>query len=113
MYFQRTIRVLLCELEKGLVQLRDNLRSTELGDFGICIANEFNGCFRGSDSLGVANFLKFGQILVCCFHLLGISDFRYGTAQMQLDARAYITRGFFTCCPCQPVGVPAYIPIKG
>ena len=71
MYFQRTIRVLLCEWEKGLVQLRDNLRSMEVGDFGICIANEFNGCFRGSDSLRVANFLKFGQILVCCFHLLG------------------------------------------
>ena len=36
----------------------------------------------------------------------------YGTAQMQLDARAYITRGFFTYCPHQPVRVPAYMPSK-
>ena len=37
----------------------------------------------------------------------------YGTAQMQLDARAYITHGFFTYCPHQPVRVPAYMPVKG
>ena len=37
----------------------------------------------------------------------------YGTAQMQLDACAYITRGFFTCCPHQPVRVPAYMHVKG
>ena len=37
----------------------------------------------------------------------------YGTAQMQLDARAYITRGFYTCCPRQPVRVPAYMLVKG
>ena len=28
---------------------------------------------------------------------------------MQLDARTYITRGFFTCCPHQPVRMHAYI----
>ena len=43
----------------------------------------------------------------------GTYYFIYGTAQMQLDARAYITRGFYTCCPHQPVRVPAYMPVKG
>ena len=42
-----------------------------------------------------------------------VGDLKYGTAQMQLDARAYITRGFYTCCPRQPVRVPAYMPVKG
>ena len=37
----------------------------------------------------------------------------YGTAQMQLDARVYITRGFFIYCLRQPVRVLAYMPIKG
>ena len=72
--------------------MRDNLRSTEVADFGIRVANEFNGCFHGIDGLGVANFmalsiqlyqmcegcqriqhkcLNFGQIPICCFYLLG------------------------------------------
>ena len=33
----------------------------------------------------------------------------YGTAQTQLDAHAYITRGFFTCFPSQPVRVHTYM----
>ena len=51
-----------------------------------------------------------------CQKILAHYSFKYrtyGTAQMQLDARAYITHGFFTCCLRQPVRVPAYMPVKG
>ena len=34
----------------------------------------------------------------------------YGTAQIKLDAHAYSTQIFLTCCPHQPVCVHAYKP---